>query len=304
MDGPARALALCVEPDEDCLLIGAGHWPRSVDRRTPGLPPWPQGQFGTVALRLPKARDEFEMLAQAGAGALTPGGTLYLFGGKDEGIASAGRALAGTFERVETILTKFHARVLAARSPKAGLKSGLAAWRRTVTFSQGGTAFSHVTYPGVFASGRLDAGTEFLLDVLPAVGGTVLDFACGSGPIAQVLGRRHPEAAFTLADIDAIALAAARENVAGAPAHQIAKLADLPPAAFDAIVSNPPIHTGIAQNFAVLRDLLAAAPDHLARGGEIFLVAQRTVPVAKLAGALTARRLAENMSFIVWSLTR
>jgi len=161
-----------------------------------------------------------------------------------------------------------------------------------------------VTYPGVFASGRLDEGTRFLMETMPAVGGHVLDFACGSGPIAQVLKRRHGDARFVLADIDAVSLEAAKENVQGAPVHQIARLRDLPAATFDAIVSNPPIHQGVEQSFAVLRDFLATAPDYMATGGEVFVVVQRTVPVAKLAGALKLRKHAGDDAFTVWALHR
>ena len=304
MDDPARALQTCVIPDDDSLLIGADFWPQSIDRRTPGLPFWPEGTFGTIALRLTKARDEFQMMAEAAAGALRPGGTLYLFGGNDEGITSAGRRLGEAFETVETAQTKFHSRVFAARAPKAGLKTALGDWRSTFGFHVGEANFSHVTYPGVFASGRLDEGTRLLLETVPAVGGAVLDFACGSGPVAQVLARRHADAQFTLADIDAVSLKAAKENVPGAPVHQIARLRDLPAAQFDAIVSNPPIHQGVERSFAVLRDFLATAPDYLATGGEVFIVVQRTVPVAKLAGALKLRKHAGDEAFTVWALHR
>ncbi|MBL6852680.1 MAG: class I SAM-dependent methyltransferase [Alphaproteobacteria bacterium] len=304
MDDPARALQTCVAPDDDSLLIGADFWPRSVDRRTPGLPFWPEGSFGTIALRLSKARDEFQMMADAAAGALKPGGTLYLFGGNGEGIVSAGRRLGEVFAAVETVQTKFHSRVFAARGPRARLKAALSDWRSTFGFHVGEANFSHVTYPGVFASGRLDEGTRFLLETVPAVGGKVLDFACGSGPIAEVLTRRHGDVRFTLSDIDAVSLVAAKENVPGVPAYQIARLRDLPADKFDAIVSNPPIHQGVEQSFAALRDFLATAPDYLATGGEVFLVGQRTVPVAKLAGALKLRKHASDDAFTVWALHR
>jgi 16S rRNA (guanine1207-N2)-methyltransferase len=257
-----------------------------------------------VALRLSKARDELQMMMQAAAGALRPGGTLYLFGGNDEGIVSAGRRLGDVFDVVETVQTKHHSRVFAARGPKAVAKTALADWRSTFGFHVGEANFSHATYPGVFASGRLDEGTRFLLETMPAVGGAVLDFACGSGAVAQVLARRHGDARFTLADIDAVSLEAAKENVVGAAVYQLARLAELPAAKFDAIVSNPPIHSGVAQSFAVLRDFLSAAPDYLATGGEIFLVVQRTVPVAKLAGALKLRKHAGDDAFTVWALHR
>ncbi len=302
MDGPARALALCVEPDDDSLLIGSRDWPNSVDRRSPGLPFWPSGTYATVALRLPKARDELAMLTEAGAGALKPGGTFYLFGGNDEGIASAGRVLGEVFDTVDVVLAKFHARVHAARRPKRGLRTKLADWRGSFTFQMDGETFAHTTYPGVFASGRLDEATRLLLENLPEIAGRVLDFACGSGAIAQVLTRRQPKAQFALADIDAVALEAAKENVQDAMHLQIATVDDIEEPAFDTIVSNPPIHAGGARSLAVLEDLFANAP--LAAGGKMFLVVQRTIPVTRLATGFTCSKLAENASFTVWALHR
>jgi 16S rRNA (guanine1207-N2)-methyltransferase len=301
---PLQALALTVAPDDDALMLGSDAWPNAIDRRNPKLAAWPDDarRFATVALRLPKAKDEFAMLLHAAAGALKPDGILYVFGGNDEGIASAKKPLEEMFGEVETTTVKHHARVFRARGLKfdVSLRGAVADWKRPFTFETGGQTFSHITYPGVFAKERLDAGTALLLAHLPALHGHVLDFGAGSGPIAQVLRARHPDLAVTMADLDALALQAAVENVPGAKVVQLRTLSALPDGAYDFIVSNPPVHTGIEQDFSMLQHLIAEAPRLLKKGGRLFLVLQSKVPLARSAPA--AKKSAVDGGYAVWSV--
>ena len=48
---------------------------------------------------------------------------------------------------------------------------------------------------------------------------------------------------------------------------------------FEWIVSNPPVHRGVAQYFGVLRRLAHGAAARLARGGSVWIVAQEQIPV-------------------------
>jgi 16S rRNA (guanine1207-N2)-methyltransferase len=302
---PFGALALSVTPGDDALLIGGDGWPVSVDRRNPKLSAWPEAgrRFATVALRLPKSRDEFAMLLHAAAGSLAADGTLYLFGGNDEGIGSAAKPLYALFAEVETATIKHHARVYRSRGLKADalVRGTLVDWRRSFSFSVGETALEHVTYPGVFAKDRLDDGTALLLEHLPEVTGRVLDFGAGSGPIAQVIRARHPDADITMADIDAIALEAARENVPGARVMQVRGIGDLTHETFDMIVSNPPVHTGVAQDFTMLEELVAARRSLLTKSGTMLLVLQNKVPLQKLAP--NSQMISAGAGHTVWKLT-
>jgi 16S rRNA (guanine1207-N2)-methyltransferase len=299
---PFQALALTVAPDDDALLIGGDAWPNAIDRRNPKLAAWPQaGQtFATVALRLPKAKDEFAMALHGAAAALKADGALYVFGGNDEGIASAKAPLEALFGEVETATIKHHARVFRARGlkPDAAQRGTIADWRRSFTFESGGQSFPHVTYPGVFAKDRLDGGTALLLAHLPALHGNVLDFGAGSGAISQVIQARYPDVAIAMADIDATALEAARENVPGADIAQLRTLCALPDAAYDFIVSNPPVHTGVEQDFSMLQHLISEAPRLLKKGGRMFLVLQSKVPFVRFAP--TAQKIVAEGGYAVW----
>jgi 16S rRNA (guanine1207-N2)-methyltransferase len=301
---PFKALALAISPDDAALMIGGDAWPAAVDRRNPKLPPWPEAsrKYSTVAVRLPKARDELAMLLHAGAAVLKPDASLYLFGGNDEGIGSAAKPLHGLFAEIETAAIKHHARVYCAHDLKADavLRGRVEDWRSEFSFESGGQTFRHVTYPGVFARDRLDAGTAVLLEHLPPITGRVLDFGAGSGPIAQVIRALHPDCEIAMADIDAIALLAAAENVPDARTVQVRGVADLAGGAFDLIVSNPPLHAGIAQDFAMLRDLIAARSTLLRSNGRMFLVVQSKVPLQRLAP--DAAKVATRDGYAVWSL--
>lgn len=161
-----------------------------------------------------------------------------------------------------------------------------------------------ISYPGLFAHGRLDPGTEALLTHLPKTEGPVrvLDFGCGTGIISRALLGMNEEAQVTLFDNDVLALEAAKENVPSADTVLGSSLTDLKGRAFDLILSNPPFHTGKDQDFSALEDLCRNAPKILERGGVIRMVVQRTAPVARwleqsLGGAQV---IAENKSFRIW----
>ena len=51
---------------------------------------------------------------------------------------------------------------------------------------------------------------------------------------------------------------------------------------FDWIVSNPPVHMGLTDDFRVVRHLAREAPNYLRPGGSLWIVAQVYVPVGAL----------------------
>ena len=184
--------------------------------------PWPPaGPFDVALLRLPKAKDEQEMAAHACLSVLADGGRLIVYGGNDEGIRSAGAMLERLCGEVETLATRGHGRVLAARRPADAAHAA----RRAGGVALGGAAVDRrracaiwVTYPGIFAAGRIDEGTALLIGALPPLraGDRVLDYGCGSGVIGAAALAAEPGIVLDLLDDDAVALEAARENVPGA----------------------------------------------------------------------------------------
>jgi 16S rRNA (guanine1207-N2)-methyltransferase len=281
-------------------------WHRRLVVGGPAAQAWPPpGPFKVAMLRLPKAKDEQEMAAHACLGTLREGGRLIVYGGNDEGIRSAAGLLARLAGEVETLAARGHGRVLAVRRPAdiAELRTSLSAWRIAAPLEIAGIAHDWVTYPGVFSAGRVDEGTSLLLDALPLLhaGSRVLDYGCGSGVIGAAALARQPGIALDLLDSDAVALEAVRENVPGARLALAASLAAAS-GTWDAILSNPPLHAGFAEDHALLEGLIADAPRRLRPDGCLAIVVQRRVPLDRLLARHFARIAvaAETSRYRVW----
>lgn len=278
------------QPDVPGVLRGQGldveEWHRRAfgGRRATAWPP--SGPFGTVAVRLPKAKDELEMLAHAAGAVLRPGGHLLVYGAKDEGIGSAPKRLEPVFGGVATVATGGRCRLLLATRPLVigGLKGALDDWRVETGLPVEELGRPWVSFPGVFASGRLDAGTGLLISSMPKLtaGSRVLDFGCGSGVVGAVLLARQPDLEVDFLDVDAVALSAVRENLPDARVLMSDGLANEGGEPYDAIVANPPYHRRTRQTLAMIGDLVRAAPARLHPRGSMTLVVHRGLSVRGL----------------------
>ena len=294
----ARAGGATVEHWDRLARTGSGRAAR----------PWvPEGPFGLGALRLPTSWPAFEMAVHAVLGVLEPGARLLVYGANDEGVRSAPRRLEPLVGRVGTLAVGGHARLLGAVRPAtvAGLRPRLADWRETVRLELPWGPLEWVSYPGVFAHGRLDDGTALLLEHLPPVadGQRVLDFGAGSGVLGAALLREAGGLDLTLLEIDALAAEAARENVPSATVcigdGWAALAAD---ARYDVVVANPPYHRGKDETLVEVEALVAGAAARLARGGVLRLVVQRRHPVGDLLERHfdRVRAVADGGPYRVW----
>lgn len=129
---------------------------------------------------------------------------------------------------------------------------------------------------GVFAAGRVDSGTRFLLQQAPAPPprGELLDLGCGYGPIALTLASRSPGARVWAVDVNQRAIALAARNVAEAGLDNVRVVSeDELPAdiRFQAIYSNPPVRIGLQ----LLHPLLLHWIGRLSPTGMAYLVVHR-----------------------------
>ena len=302
LDGIATGSSPLVIGDEGGTLVQALHargieattWHRRYVQQQPGSP-WPQaGKTGNLSytsalLRLPKAKDALDFALHAAASVTAAGATLVLFGANEEGVRSAATRFAVVVDQVATLATRRHCRVMAGprRSVIAGLKDSVSAWRSERDIAILGLRRTWVGYPGVFARGGLDEGTALLIANLPRLTPRtrVLDFAGGTGVIAAAVMQATPGIAIDLIEIDALALESARANVPGARCIAGDALSAAGHARYDVILANPPVHEGLADDLGVLSALIAKAPHHLNRGGELRIVLQRRISATAMMQA-------------------
>jgi 16S rRNA (guanine1207-N2)-methyltransferase len=286
-------------------------WRRMAIRNRPARPWPPDGPFEAATIRLPKGRECLGMVLHAVASRIRRDGSLWLYGSNDEGARSVGPHLENVLLEVRTVETRAHCRIWrGVRGAAAGaLRSALSDWESRFTAELPGGAVEVLSYPGLFAHGRLDDGTRLLIESLPGKlpGRRVLDFGCGAGVIALALQQRFPEVELDLLDSDALAVEAARRNLPAARVHLGDAWSALPESTrFDLIVSNPPFHRGKGEDFELIGKLVDGASRRLRRRGELLVVAQRRLDLGRRLGdrfsAVEVRR--ESRSFRLWCASR
>lgn len=164
--------------------------------------------------------------------------------------------------------------------------------------------------PGVFNHGKLDQGTALLLQQVGFITAMskpakVLDFACGTGVIGLYLKSKNPKLALTVTDICALSCHCAEQTFANAgltaDVRCLDGLAELS-GSFDAIVSNPPFHTGLKTDLSIAEQFIQQAVRLLVSGGSLTLVANSHLPYQQWLEQQfgNVRELARANGFVIW----
>lgn len=230
------------------------------------------------------ARVELEIAAAA---RLLSGsdGRLLLLGHRDQGAKRYEKAAAALFRETGVLRRDRGFRILEARHAHAGPVLPPV----TVAFSAAG--FELQAIKGTYAAGKLDPGTARLLAALgpdPDFGGReVLDFGCGYGLLALTAARAGARA--TAIDDDLAAVRSTRLNAetAGLSDRVTVVHSDLDSALpeellFDTVLMNPPFHVGRGVRLDLPRAFIRRARQRLRPGGELWLVANRSLPYEPL----------------------
>jgi 16S rRNA (guanine1207-N2)-methyltransferase len=257
-------------------------------------------------MNLPRQKALLAMLLDCAASLLAGGGVLWLAGENRAGIKSADKLLKLHFGRVRKLDNARHCGLLEASEQLQRHPFDPLAYREKWVLECAGTRISVLSYPGVFAHGRLDGGTALLLGTLTGMQlqGEVLDFACGAGVIGSCIAAQHAGARVTFADTSALALKAC-EDTLSANHLQGAVLAadgfsDLR-GSFDLVVTNPPIHAGVETDNRLGMRLMESAPRHIRAGGRLILVANLHLPYENWLSSRfrSCSQLASNENFKV-----
>lgn len=137
------------------------------------------------------------------------------------------------------------------------------------------------TTAGVFSDGAVDRGSALLAAALPPkLPGRMADLGAGWGYLSKAVLARDGVKSLDLIEAEALSLACARLNVTDARAafHWADALTFKPATKYDAIVMNPPFHTGSKGTPSLGQGFIAAAARMLAPHGKLWMVANRHLP--------------------------
>ena len=144
---------------------------------------------------LPTHREQFgysDKINRMLATCLSDNAHILLIGEKNGGIKSTPKLTATYLSNCKKIDSARHCMLFIGQYNAGQPDFNLEDWYKYYFVNVQGLALKIAALPGVFSQESLDKGTAVLLNKLPEVmAGKVLDFGCGSGVIACVLGKKY-----------------------------------------------------------------------------------------------------------------
>lgn len=240
-------------------------------------------KYDRVIINLPRQKALLALLLDCASDLLAKNGVLWLAGENKAGIKSADKLLKLHFARIRKIDNARHCSLFEAATPSNSDLFNPLDYRQRWVMNCADSEIQVLSYPGVFAHGRLDDGTALLLDTLAKMElkGDVLDFACGAGLIGACIAARHADTRVTLLDNSSLAVRSCKESLEanGLSACVLASdgLSEVE-GSFDLVVSNPPIHAGVKTDNRLGMRLLDSVHKHIRPGGQLMMVANVHLP--------------------------
>ncbi len=230
----------------------------------------PQGRYGAAVILVPRAKALAR--ARVAQAAQITDGPVIVEGAKTDGVESL---LKDCRKRVEVSgpISKAHGKVFWFQGG-AGFEDWAAGEAQTI---EGG----FITAPGVFSADAIDPASKFLADHLPVhLGARLADLGGGWGYLSARALERGDIVSLDLVEASQDALECARLNITDArlKLHWADARTWRPEAMLDAVICNPPFHTGRAADPDLGRSFITAAAGMLKPSGQLWLVANRHLP--------------------------
>lgn len=230
----------------------------------------PAAPYAAAIVCLPRSREAARALIAQAAAEVAPGGWVAVDGQKTDGIDTALKDLRARVDLSES-LSKAHGKL-------ASFLAGpdLSDWLARPSLVDG-----FQTLPGIFSADGPDRGSVLLAGALPAkLSGKLADLGAGWGYLAAEILKRPGVKRLDLVEAEADALASARVNIADPRArfHWADATTWRPETLLDAVVMNPPFHTGREADPGLGAAFIGAARRMLAPSGSLWMVANRHLP--------------------------
>lgn len=280
----------------------------------------PDGKWPLVLVLPGKSRDETLFWFALAKDRLEPGGRIVAAMPNTAGASRFEKELAQAAGNI-TSIQKHKCRAFHAVDQGSWNGETLNAWRSLGGFREiSGTRY--LTQAGIFSSEHIDPGSLLLAQHLPKnLRGHVADLGAGWGYLSDVALERCPGIErIDLFEADVRALACAKRNLArhlppeNPLSSPVCYACDEPrvrfhwhdvttglPETYDAILMNPPFHTGQDTDVDLGRAFLSTAAASLKRNGKLYLVANRQLPYEPLLDSLRLawRKVAEDGTYKV-----
>jgi 16S rRNA (guanine1207-N2)-methyltransferase len=253
----------------------------------------PEPPYAAAIVCLPRSREAARALIARAAAEVGPGGWIAVDGQKFDGIDTALKDLRARVD-LSGSLSKAHGKLAVFPSDP-----DLSDWSARPSVVDG-----FQTLPGIFSADGPDPGSVMLAANLPEkLGGKIADLGAGWGFLAAEILKRPAVKRLDLVEAEADALVCAKVNVTDPRArfHWADATGWRPETLLDAVVMNPPFHTGRTADPALGAAFIRAARRMLAPDGSLWLVANRHLPYdAVLADCfLEVRDIANDNRFRV-----
>lgn len=212
-----------------------------------------------------------EMIALA-ATKTAPGGTIALDGDKTDGVESILKEIKKRFDGVESY-SKAHGKLVWFKRPES--LPDLNDWLDTTyLFPNGWT-----TRAGVFSADGPDQGSRNLAEVLPPLKGEIADLGSGWGYLTAEALKSDAVTKIDGFEADYHAVQCANHNVPNPRATFVwSDAVTQTGTGYDAVISNPPFHTSRKPDPMLGTAFIAKAADMLKPKGQLWMVANRTLP--------------------------
>lgn len=239
----------------------------------------PAGPHAAALVCLPRARAEARAMVAQAVAHVPQGAPVIVDGQKTDGVDSMLRDLRGRVALSDP-LAKAHGKLVVFASPGP---AAFADWVAQPLDLPGGFR----TVPGVFSADGIDPASALLAAALPPkLPRRVADPGAGWGYLSRAILARPGVEELHLIEAEAAALDCARLNLPDPRARF--HWADATRGKWgpvDAVVMNPPFHTGRAADPALGVAFIRAAAAMLTTSGTLWMVANRHLPYEPVLAA-------------------
>lgn len=240
-----------------------------------------------IVIYMPKAKQHLDMLLANMAHLIKPNGVLIVVGENKGGIKSVPKQLEKFGQHINKFDSAKHCGLVTCKVDNPPTSFDIDSFGITRSYRVNDLELKVFSLPGVFGHKQFDPGTQLLLqqfadpDALRKMRGKLYDFGCGTGIIGSYFNKANPKLKVTMSDISALAVYCseqtlklnelAAEVIASDGMQEVHQH-------FEYIVSNPPFHDGLKNEYGITLAFIKNAYAKAGRGSRLTIVANRFLP--------------------------